>query len=127
MSPKVLVAEDDPTCKAILLNAVEKAGCTAVGCDDGLEAWETINANPDFALLITDVAMPRMHGRELLQTVRRDERFRKLPAIIISAVLSAEELEDLLAFGPTRFISKPLNAPQLAEDIRAFLVDQAQE
>ncbi len=127
MSRKVLVAEDDPTCRAILLKAVEEAGCTAVGCDDGLEAWETINANPEFDLLITDVAMPRMHGRELLQSVRRDERFRELPAIFVSGVMGPEELGDLLALGPTRFVRKPLNVPQLVEDIRASFADQAQE
>ncbi len=87
----------------------------------------TINANPEFDLLITDVAMPRMHGRELLQSVRRDERFRELPAIFVSGVMGPEELGDLLALGPTRFVRKPLNVPQLVAEIRAFLADQAQD
>lgn len=67
---RILVAEDDPFLSMIYEITLTEAGFDVLLCRDGLEAFEALDAfAPD--LVITDHAMPRMSGGELVSAVRR--------------------------------------------------------
>ena len=92
MAKKVLVVDDDDKTVRFLSAALEENGYTAIGACNGKEGFEKIEAeNPDLVLL--DVMMPKKTGFVLFKQLRRDERFKDLPVIMLTGV--ADVLADL--------------------------------
>lgn len=112
---KVLIAEDDVTCRKILHHTVEDMGHTAICSPNGRHAWETLQVNRDVRMVITDVQMPKMDGRELIRTLRADPELGCLPVLIISGVIGPKAIADLLARGATLFLPKPLNVGEISK------------
>lgn len=117
---KILIAEDDPVTRKILSHCVENMGHVAILCANGDIAMEILSTN-DVDLLITDVAMPSMDGEQLIRCIRGLEEFRKLPIVIISAVVNSKEISHLLDMGASRFLPKPINVHFLDEYIHQLL------
>ena len=125
---RILIAEDDVSTRKAVAMMVGKMGHVAVVSPDGQHAWETLQVDSDIDLLITDVMMPRMDGRQLVQMLRGQERFAKLPVIIMSAAVGPKDIFFLLELGAARFQPKPLSMVTLKENIEACLVgEEAQE
>jgi two-component system, chemotaxis family, chemotaxis protein CheV len=82
---RALIAEDSPAVRTMLEIELSESGFEVVAVSDGKSAFEQIEANPDFQLVITDVEMPRMDGLALLVAIR--EKFgRKMPVLIYSSI-----------------------------------------
>ncbi|MDQ3730370.1 MAG: response regulator [Actinomycetota bacterium] len=62
---RVLVAEDEDSVRRVTTRVLERAGFEVVACEDGQEGIEVLESGERFALLVTDVVMPRASGREL--------------------------------------------------------------
>lgn len=122
---KILIAEDDRISQKLAAKIVEEMGHTAFVSPRGKHAYETLNASNEFDLLITDIMMPEMDGRQLIQTLRGDQRFMNFPIIIMSAVVGLSEISNLLRLGATLFLAKPLEREELQEYIRRCLKDGA--
>ena len=114
---RILVAEDDLATCMTIRSTLEGLGHTVLLSQDGQHAWETLQVDERIELVVTDIAMPRTDGRELIRLIRGTERLRSLPVIIISGVVSAKEISDLLKLGASKFQPKPL-APDL---LRAYV------
>ena len=92
MAKKVLVVDDDDKTVRFLSAALEENGYEPVSACNGKEGFEKIEAeNPDLVLL--DVMMPKKTGFVLFKQLRRDERYKDLPVIMLTGV--ADVLEDL--------------------------------
>ena len=92
MAKKVLVVDDEENTVRFLSVALEEAGYEPVGACNGKEGLEKIKSeNPD--LVILDVMMPKKTGFSLFKQLRRDEKYKDLPVIMLTGV--AEVLEDL--------------------------------
>jgi signal transduction histidine kinase/ActR/RegA family two-component response regulator len=78
---RVLVAEDDPPIREMLVRLLEKQGFAVVTAKDGAEALMALRADPQFELLITDVIMPGMDGSELIAAVRASHPRMRILAI----------------------------------------------
>ncbi|MBU1247772.1 MAG: response regulator, partial [Proteobacteria bacterium] len=76
--------------------------------------------------LITDIMMPEMDGRQLIQTLRGDTQFQQLPIIIMSAVVGVRDISGLLKLGASRFLSKPLDKDELIESLLRCMTDSCQ-
>jgi CheY-like chemotaxis protein len=119
---KILIAEDDLTSRTIIVRSVEAAGHIAFCCSNGKRAWETLCDNTDFSLLITDISMPDMDGRELIARVRSaGAPIQQMPIIIVSGVVGPAEIASLIEEGASRFLPKPLNVSYLADYMKALL------
>jgi CheY-like chemotaxis protein len=115
-----LVAEDDPTLRAMLTAMVTIWDRTPLVFSDGnqvmtwldqVENGEARGQIPEFALL--DVRMPGRHGPEIAQRMRRTPATAGMPIIIMTAYrLQPEEREQIMQQGqPDRLIGKPLPPP----------------
>ncbi len=92
MAKKVLVIDDDENTVRFLSVALEENGYVPLGAYDGREGLEKIESeNPD--LIILDVMMPKKTGFGLFKQLRKDEKYKDLPVIMLTGV--AETLEDL--------------------------------
>lgn len=120
---RILIAEDDVATRMVAGKMLEKMGHIPVFSPDGQHALETLQIDAGIQLLVTDVMMPRMDGRALIKTLRGTERHRKLPVIVISAVVGPREIADLLDLGASRFQPKPLDMGELRENIELALRD----
>ena len=85
----VLIAEDEPLVRTLAMRTLEREGYQVVGAEDGRSALDMLDSGavrPD--LLITDVVMPRLNGRQLSDAVQ--ERWPGLPVLFISGHLGSD-------------------------------------
>jgi len=117
----VLVAEDEPMVREIVTGALRDLGYRVIEAGDGIEALAAADAAPPLTLLVTDVAMPRMGGRELAARLRG--RFPGLRTLFVSGYTDGE-LGD--ACDPaTAFLPKPFRSSELATAVRGLLAAPA--
>ncbi len=104
-SKKVLIVEDDIHVSKVFQVQVEKAGFLSVVADDGEEALKIINAEkPD--LVILDLMIPKKDGFEVLEEVRKNPVFEKVPIVIISNLGQDTDKARALGLGATEYLVK---------------------
>ena len=120
MKETLLLVEDNPVTIDALHDILTAGGYTVLKASDGQDAMEKLKAfTPD--LIISDIAMPRMDGHELLQAVRRQPEWLGIPFIFLTA---RGELEDKIAginLGVEDYLVKPLKVEDLLTAVRARL------
>ncbi|OGV50594.1 MAG: hypothetical protein A2X49_12405 [Lentisphaerae bacterium GWF2_52_8] len=118
---KILIAEDETLIRNLLKKLLETEGYIVIQASNGQMAFDMLEANPDIAMLITDIIMPKMDGRELVGRLRASKKFSSLPIIMISGAVSVKEIAELLEEGVSWFLPKPLLENEICKLIpRAF-------
>ncbi len=108
----VLVVDDSPTGRAVIIRSLERLGHRARGAATGVEALETIEkASPD--IVIMDMEMPEMDGVEATMLLRARERGARIPIVGLSAHASQKDKEMCLAAGMDAHLSKPFQITEL--------------
>lgn len=116
--PHILIVDDDQDIQASLTSFLKRTGFEVSNASDGVQALELVVRNdPD--LLILDVIMPRMDGRETLRRLRRAENWT--PVILLTQVGEVVERTMALEEGADDYISKPFDPHELVARIRAVL------
>lgn len=118
---KVVIADDDARVARFEARVMESLGYVPILCRDGLRALSVVEDNPDVELLITDISMPNMDGRDLVNELRRREQFRRLPIILTSGVVRVAEITDMLDIGVTCFLGKPVEVGDLKSYARSLV------
>lgn len=118
---KILVAEDEKKVRELFVSAIERMGHVVIQSPDGSLAWDILQANPDIKLVVCDIAMPNLDGRQLIHRIRESPALASLPVVIVSGVIRAKEIAHLLEEGATCFLSKPVDLQELRETITRYL------
>src|SRR4029450_12159763 len=114
----LLLADDDPTIADSLAPFLERAGFHVLVVSDGMNALEKAQAHhPE--LIILDVLMPRMDGRETLRRLRRNNIWT--PTILLTQVGEASERALALEEGADDYLNKPFDPHELLARIGAVL------
>ena len=114
----ILLADDDPTIANSLAPFLERAGFHVLVVSDGMTALEKAQAHhPE--LIILDVLMPRMDGRETLRRLRKAKIWT--PTILLTQVGEASERALALEEGADDYLNKPFDPHELLARIRAVL------
>ena len=103
---KILVVDDDVNVNKTLSAFLKKLGYDILNAFNGAEAVSVLEINADVDLVITDLKMPIMNGRELLSMML--ERFNSVPRIVLTAVGSDEDIIHALKTGAYDFLTKPV-------------------
>jgi len=112
----ILVAEDNAANRELLREALVMKGYSVTEAVNGEEALAKLDeVAPDIILL--DIQMPRLDGYEVLERIRRDDRWRTLKVIALTAFAMRGELEIALAAGFDAYVSKPLSLVSLYQEI----------
>jgi two-component system chemotaxis response regulator CheY len=118
----VLIVEDSPTMRALLVAALEglprKLSVTEVG--SGFEALRRL-PRERFDLIVTDVNMPDINGLELVSFVRRNPAYARVPLVIVSTEGSERDREKGLALGADAYLVKPFDPEDLQRIAEALL------
>lgn len=118
---KILIAEDEVTTRKLLANATNDLGLVSLEASNGRTALNFLCDNPDISLLVTDIAMPEMDGRELIAAARQHPAFADLPIIIVSGIVSLNQINEILIAGAWRFMPKPIDLRMFRDYLRLFL------
>jgi DNA-binding response OmpR family regulator len=114
----ILVVDDDSGICASLSAFLGRAGFQVSTAGDGEEALQALERNPP-DLLVMDVLMPRLDGREALRRLRRAGSW--IPVILLTQVGEAAERAMALEEGADDYLNKPFEAHELVARIRAVL------
>src|SRR6266850_408753 len=117
---RVLVADDNPTNREVLGKILERAGHAVTLVDNGEHVLDTIERERN-DLVILDRNMPGMSGPETLRALRLLTRgSERLPVIMLSADVTPEAKREALEAGADAYLSKPIEALRLLDEIRAL-------
>lgn len=112
---KLLVIDDDSRLLASYCDLLRPYGFEVLTADDGTKAIPLVEQNPDIMLVILDLAMPQMDGREWLRWFRQLRN--ESPVIIISAYKLEAEAEELK---PSVILEKPFHVAELLDLVGLF-------
>lgn len=115
----ILIADDLLETRLILKSIIRKLGHNVTTTEDGVEAWEALQANPGISLIISDWEMPNMTGIELCKKIRNSDLGRYVYIILLTAKNEKNELIEGMEAGADDFITKPFNNQELNVRIRA--------
>jgi CheY-like chemotaxis protein len=113
---KALIAEDNAINRELLRELLQAHGFTVVEACDGKEALDMIEqTQPDILLL--DISMPVLDGIGVVRTLRQNPQFATLPALAVTAYAMQGDRERILSAGFDGYLSKPVDARSLAEEL----------
>ena len=115
---RILIADDDPAIRALMIRVLENKGYTVEAATDGRTALEMITTSPP-DLLITDLIMPALTGWSVLSRAR--QLAPMLPIIIVSGVQPRVRPEEALFPDTTVFLPKPFAIEQLLATVARLL------
>ena len=116
--PKLLLADDDQTIVESLTPFLERAGFHVIVASDGAEALDKVQSHKP-ELVILDVLMPHLDGREVLRRIRKLNLWT--PVILLTQVGGAVERALALEDGADDYLNKPFEPHELLARIRAVL------
>lgn len=119
----ILYIEDDPGSQVLIQRALNFAGYKVLVAGRGLEGIDmAIKYQPD--LILTDINLPDLSGRELTTRLRSDNRFRAVPIVALTALSQAGEREKALAAGVNGYLTKPIDIDKLPGQLERFLAGE---
>ena len=118
--PLILVADDEPTIRQLVREALESAEFSVVEARNGAQAVAAFSSlHPDLVLL--DVMMPEMDGFQACAAVRRLPGGESTPILILTGLDDIESIKRAFEAGATDFASKPFNLLVLGHRVRYML------
>ncbi|HEY1244025.1 MAG TPA: ATP-binding protein [Hyphomicrobiaceae bacterium] len=121
--PKVLVVDDHPVNRDVLVRQLELLGMAADAADDGSAAFKAWSKG-GYAAVLSDLHMPEMDGYELAQRIREAEaegRVARTPLIAVTANALKGEEQRCLAIGMDAYITKPIGMDKLRATLERWL------
>lgn len=121
MVKKILIAEDSPTMRSLIVSTIAAFGdYDVVEAANGFEALRIL-PREKVDLVITDINMPDINGLELVNFVKQNPNYKETPLIIISTEGSERDREKGLALGADAYLVKPFSPEELQNLIGQFL------
>ncbi|HTM26548.1 MAG TPA: response regulator [Vicinamibacterales bacterium] len=121
--PLILVVDDSVDTRAIFGDCLEHAGFRVTTAEDGEAAIAAARAHSP-AMIIMDLAMPRLDGWEAMRRLRADPLTAKIPIVVVSAYAFGDEPVQAREAGADLCLTKPCLPSQVVRVVRAMLVRQ---
>ncbi len=117
----IMLVEDDKFLRELLVRKLESAGFKISTAVDGQEAFrKTKDEMPDIVLL--DLVLPGIEGFDILEQIRKDEKTKDIPVIILSNLGQKEEVDKGMQLGASDYLIKAHFTPdQIIKKVRDIL------
>ena len=109
---RVLLTDDNAINRQVIKLFLAPQGCDIVEATHGKEALDLL-AQHEFDIVLLDVHMPVMDGKEAIQRLRAEPRWKDLPVIALTADAMSGDREKYIALGMTDYVSKPVDQREL--------------
>ncbi|SEP69389.1 PAS domain S-box-containing protein [Azotobacter beijerinckii] len=111
---RLLVVEDNALNRQVAAELLGNEGADVELAEDGLQGVSRVlAADPPYDLVVMDMQMPGIDGREATRRIRSDRRFASLPILAMTANVSAADRETCLAAGMNEHVGKPIDLEEL--------------
>lgn len=123
--PVVLLVEDDPISRDILIHLLENQGIRTCSAETGELAWTLIcERHREFDAILLDRLLPDMDSLELLQRLRRSPQIERIPVIMQTMLDSSTDIADGLQAGAFYYQTKPIVPQTLLAIVRAAIAER---
>ena len=128
----ILLVEDDAADALLIREALEEHGVAraVVQVDDGVAALEHLRdpstVRPD--LIVLDLNLPRMNGRELLAILKQDEDLKGIPVVVLTTSSAPDDVAAAYQSHANAFVTKPVSLDDFVRTVRkidAFFLETA--
>ncbi len=119
--PRILLVDDDESARLLMRTLLERDGCEVQDAEDGYRALEILKDDPDYNLVILDLAMPGLNGRDVLQQIRGSVETSALPVLIRTGTGSEALEAELLEAGADDYVEKSVDADRFMARVHAVL------
>jgi CheY-like chemotaxis protein len=113
--PRVLAIDDDPDFREGLTDALDALGYPVTAAASGREALDVLRTEPLPDVILLDLRMPDMDGREFREAQRGDSALSQIPCVVVSGSREVEELGRSL--GAAAVLAKPFRIQTLVDSI----------
>ena len=117
----VLIVDDDPAFLRAVQEVVEQEGLRTLTARDGAEAFRVLESGETPCLILLDLRMPGMNGREFRERQILDPRWAGIPVVGFSGASNGPNEATLLAL--SSFLRKPVHLHQLLETVEHYCSD----
>lgn len=116
----ILVVEDSPTDRNVMIRYLQDAGLTVVAVGSGEEAQKVLNAQrPD--LIILDVILPGQSGFEICRELKQGEATKNIPVVICSTKGTDVDKTWGTMLGANAYLRKPVDPDELMQTLRRLV------
>lgn len=123
---RVLLVEDDPGDRLLVEEVFDEHGASGnLRCvEDGVEALDFLHGRGQFAgaprpdLILLDLNLPRVNGREVLEHIKADPDLAPIPVIVLTTSAAEEDVLRSYAAHASAYVTKPLNWDELSVAVR---------
>ena len=117
---KALIVEDHPDLLEVLTLQLEKMGFAVVSANTGMEGvTKAVEEKPQ--LILMDIMMPGMDGREATHRIRSNQETKEIPILVITALTKESQLRECIKAGCNNYIVKPFTPEKLLKKIQTVL------
>ena len=117
---KILIVEDHPDMRELLIWQMEMMGFTVIPAKHGKEGIEKATQEKPH-LIVMDIMMPGMDGREATRILRTQAETRNIPILAATALFRESDLRSCIEAGCNDYLVKPFTFEKLQEKIQAFI------
>ncbi len=119
-TPRILVVDDEEEFQSLVAEHLRYEKYEVSLASDGLQGLDSARKNPP-DLIIADLAMPNLDGIGMLKALRTDDRFCKIPVIVLSVMVEKNDKQRAFEAGAAAFLNKPCGIEELLDAIKACL------
>ena len=118
---KILIVEDDHRNVVSLSFLLEERDIKILTAQNGKEALGVMKNNPDINLVLMDIMIPEMDGYQTMTEIRKQQQYKDLPIIAITAKAMKEDRQKCFDAGANDYLSKPIDVDQLLSKLENWL------
>jgi CheY-like chemotaxis protein len=117
----ILVVDDDMRNVFALSHVLEQRDINVLQAANGQKALDLLEEHPEIDLVLMDIMMPIMDGYQAMQQIRKQERWKKLPILALTAKAMPEDRQRCLDAGANDYLTKPVHMQRLLSLLRIWL------
>ncbi len=121
MAKTILIVDDSESIREVVGMALRSEGYNVIVGEDGQHGYELLIANNDVNLIISDLNMPRMDGITFLKEVRKLDKYKYLPILILTTESQEAKKIEAKNSGATGWIIKPFVKEKLLAVVKKVM------
>ena len=120
---KILIADDEQYVTRVLKLVLQQEGYDVTCVNNGKQALDMYNnVRPD--IIVTDVKMPHMSGRELVEAIRHSNGDSEIPIVVMTSTLESENRDWVGGVDNVSFVGKPVSPRDLVRIVNDYFMER---
>lgn len=117
---KILIVEDETDLAKMIQVSLFDEGFDVIVANNGSYAERTLERE-SFDLVLTDINMPLLDGVQLIDNLKRKEKTKEIPVVVLSGYIDAKRLKELASLGITHVLTKPCSQEEIIAKVKKLL------